>query len=62
MFVEPFTEKDLLGLVPTLTFTKEAPFSEKDIKVKIITVKNGKAVMADDNWIPAPPVGKWGKS
>jgi branched-chain amino acid transport system substrate-binding protein len=62
MFVEPFTEKDLLGLVPTLTFTKEAPFSEKDIKVKIITVKSGKAVMADDNWIPAPPVGKWGKS
>jgi len=49
-------------MVPTLTFTKEAPFSEKDIKVKIITVKNGKAVMADDNWIPAPPVGKWGKS
>jgi branched-chain amino acid transport system substrate-binding protein len=62
MFAGPFTEKeDLLGIGPTMTFTKNAPFSEKDIKVKISTVKNGKHVMVGDGWIPVPKVPKWVK-
>jgi hypothetical protein len=54
-------EKDLLGLMPTLTFTKNAPFSEKDVKVKATTVKNGKQVLVGGGWTPVPNVPKWVK-
>lgn len=54
-------DKDLLGLMPTLTFTKNAPFSEKNIKVKATTVKNGKQVLVGGGWIPVPKVPKWVK-
>jgi len=57
----PFTEEELMGLMPTQTFTRNAPFSEKDIKVKCTTVKNGKHVAVSPNWIPVPPVPKWVK-
>lgn len=56
-----FTEQDLQGLSPTQTFTKAAPFSEKEPKVKCTTVKNGKQVMIGGGWIPVPPVPKWVK-
>jgi branched-chain amino acid transport system substrate-binding protein len=59
MFDGPFTEEDLLGLAPTLTFTKEAPFSTQDLKVKITTVKDGKQVMVGDGWVEVPPIPKW---
>jgi branched-chain amino acid transport system substrate-binding protein len=54
-------DKDLLGLMPTLTVTKNAPFSEKNIKVKATTVKNGKQVLVGGGWIPVPKVPKWVK-
>ncbi len=60
MYVGPFAEKeDLLGIAPTLTFTKDAPFSTKDIKVKATSVKEGKQVMVSQDWIPVPEVPKW---
>jgi branched-chain amino acid transport system substrate-binding protein len=59
MFAGPFTEQDLLGLVPTLTFTKEAPFSTKDLKVKATTVKDGKQVLVSQDWIAVPDIPKW---
>jgi hypothetical protein len=61
MYVKPFTEKDLLGLASTLTFTKQAPFSTKDLKVKATTVKNGKQVLVSQEWIPVPEIPKWVK-
>jgi hypothetical protein len=61
MFVKPFTEEDLLGLTSTLTFTKEAPFSTKNLKVKASTVKNGKQVLVSQDWIPVPAIPKWVK-
>lgn len=54
-------EKDLYGITATQTYTKNAPFSEKDIKVKATTVKNGKQVPVSEDWIPVPPVPKWVK-
>ena len=59
MFEAPFTEDDLLGLAPTLTFTKEAPFSTDNLRVKATTVKDGKQVMIGDGWIDVPEIPKW---
>lgn len=61
IFDKPFTEEDLLGLAPTMTFTRESPFSEKDLKVRATTVKDGKQVLVTDEWIPVPPIPKWVK-
>jgi len=56
-----FTEEELLGLMPAQTYTKEGPFSVKDLGVKCTTVKDGKHVLVSENWIPVPPVPKWVK-
>jgi branched-chain amino acid transport system substrate-binding protein len=55
-----FTEEELMGLMPTLRYTKGAPFPTKDLKVKIETVKDGKYQLAAPGWIPIPPdITKW---
>ena len=59
MFQGPLTEEDLLGLAPTMTFTKEAPFSTKNLRVKITTVKGGKQVLLTKDWVPIPDFPKW---
>lgn len=60
MFEGPFTSDELMGSLPTLNFTKEAPFPLGDLKVIIETVKDGKYVMADPDWVPVPSdVKKW---
>ena len=60
MFEAPFTSDELQGTLPTLTFTKEAPFCTKDLKVIIETVKDGKYIKATPDWIPAiTDVSKW---
>lgn len=59
MLEKPFTSEDLLDLAPPLTFTKEAPFSTKDLKVKATMVKDGKQVMVAPDWIPVPNIPKW---
>jgi branched-chain amino acid transport system substrate-binding protein len=60
MFSEPFTEQYLLGLLPLLSFTKEAPFSMTTPKVKISVIKDGKHVMATNEWVPIKGnVPKW---
>jgi branched-chain amino acid transport system substrate-binding protein len=61
MYAKPFTEADLLGLAPTMTFTKEAPFSTKDLKVKATTVKGGKQMLISDDWISVPDIPSWVK-
>ena len=61
MYVKPFTEADLLGLASTQTFTKAAPFSTKDLKVKATTVKNGKQKLLSEDWIPVPAIPSWVK-
>ena len=61
MFASPFTTEELLGLASTLTFTKDAPFSTQDLKVKASTIKEGKQVLVSPDWIPVPPIPKWVK-
>jgi branched-chain amino acid transport system substrate-binding protein len=56
----PFTEEELMGTLPTLQFTKEAPFCNTDLKVMIETVKDGEYTVAAPEWIPVPmDVKKW---
>ena len=60
MFTGPFTYEELMGTLPPLHFTKAAPFSSKEMKVKIETVKNGQYALADPAWIPIPKdIKKW---
>jgi len=60
MFEKPFTEEELMGILPTLYFTKDAPFSTKDMKVMIATVKDGQYQLAAPGWVPVPTdVEKW---
>ena len=61
MYAKPFTEEELLGLASTQTFTKDAPFSTKDLKVKATTVKDGKQMLVSEDWIPVPEIPKWVK-
>lgn len=60
MFAGPFTHEELMDTLPTLEFTKEAPFCNKNLKVMIETVKDGEYVLATPEWIPVPAdVKKW---
>ncbi len=60
MYAGPFTDKELMYTLPTLTFTKEAPFSNKDLKVMLETVKDGKYTLATPEWVAIPTnVEKW---
>jgi len=57
---DPFTTEELMGSLPTLNFTKEAPFSTTNLKVMIETVKDGKYVLATPDWVPIPAdIEKW---
>lgn len=57
---EPFTKEELMCTLPTLKFSKEAPFSTVEPKVMIETVKNGEYTLATPEWIPCPTdVEKW---
>lgn len=55
-----FTEDELMGILPTLTYTKDAPFPLKGGKVRIEWVKDGKYQLATPNWLTMPTdVSKW---
>jgi branched-chain amino acid transport system substrate-binding protein len=59
-FEKPFTDAELMDILPTLTFTNEAPFCTRDLKVKITTVKDGKYQLAAPGWVPVPgDIQKW---
>ena len=50
----------MLSTLPTLQFTKEAPFSIRNMKVMVETVKDGKYTVATPEWIAVPTnVEKW---
>jgi len=60
MFEAPFTHEELMGTLPELYFTKDAPFSQKHLKVRIETVKKGRYVLADPEWVSIPTdIKKW---
>jgi branched-chain amino acid transport system substrate-binding protein len=56
----PFTEDELMGILPTTAYTKNAPFPEVNSKVKVEWVKNGKYELATPDWLTIPnDVPKW---
>ena len=56
----PFTEDELMGVSPGISFTREAPFPLKGGKIKVETVKDGKYVLATPQWVPIPEdIVKW---
>jgi branched-chain amino acid transport system substrate-binding protein len=60
MYAGPFTEEELMYTLPTLTFTKDAPFPNKNLKVMLETVKDGKYTLATPEWVAVPTnVEKW---
>lgn len=61
MFAGPFTQAELMDTLPTLTFTKDAPFPMGEgVKVMIETVKDGKYTVATRDWVPIPlDLKKW---
>jgi branched-chain amino acid transport system substrate-binding protein len=58
LYAEPVTTEETFGTLPTLKFTKEAPFPIEGLKVNIATIKGGKYVTAATN-VDIPVVKKW---
>ena len=54
-----FTERELLGVLPTLDFDTSAPFPIGEIKVSAEVVKGGKIEPFGDNWLAIPDLAKW---
>jgi branched-chain amino acid transport system substrate-binding protein len=54
-----YSEKDLLGALPTLKYDDSAPFPVGDIKAKAQIVKDGKIVPLGDAWMDSPKLEKW---
>jgi ABC-type branched-subunit amino acid transport system substrate-binding protein len=54
-----YTEKDLLGALPTLDFDASAPFPIGKIKSTAEIVKDGKIVPAATEWYDVPALEKW---
>jgi branched-chain amino acid transport system substrate-binding protein len=60
LLVGSYTEQELMYTLPTLEFTKDAPFSNKNLIVAIETVKGGKYMPAEKGWVPVPTgIKKW---
>ncbi len=58
LYAEPVTTEETFGTLPTLKFTKEAPFPVVGLKVNIATITGGKYVTAATN-VDTPAVKKW---
>ena len=57
---DSFTEEELMGVLPALKYSKEAPFPLQNGKVKVEWVKDGKYQLATPNWLTIPSdVTKW---
>lgn len=58
LFSSPITTEETHGFLPTLTFTPEAPFPLKGLKVNVGTVKDGK-ITIEATGVDVPNVHKW---
>jgi hypothetical protein len=59
LLANTFSEKDLLGALPTEKFDNTAPFPVGEIKAKAQVVSGGKIVPLGDNWLDVPKLEKW---
>jgi len=58
LFTDPITTEETFGTLPTLKFSKQAPFPLEALKMNAATVKGGKYVTAGTN-IDTPALTKW---
>ena len=58
MLSTPITSEQTFGILPNLTYTKEAPFPISGLTVNIATVKDGKYTIVADK-APVPTLSKW---
>jgi branched-chain amino acid transport system substrate-binding protein len=58
LYAEPITAEETFGTLPTLRFSKDAPFPTQALKMNAATVKGGKYVTAGTN-IDTPVLNKW---
>lgn len=57
---DTFTEEELMGVLPTMKFNKDAPFPLEGGKVRVVWVKDGKYQLATPQWLTIPSdVAKW---
>jgi branched-chain amino acid transport system substrate-binding protein len=54
----PITTEQSFGILPTLTYTEDAPFPTKGLTVNIGTVQGGKYTIVDQN-VAVPNLNKW---
>ena len=58
LFAKPITTEETHGFLPTLSFTPEAPFPLKGLKVNVGTVRDGK-IAIEATGVDVPNVHKW---
>lgn len=57
---DTFTEQELMGVLPTMKFNRDAPFPLEGGKVRVEWVKDGKYQLATPQWLTIPSdVTKW---
>jgi hypothetical protein len=59
LLANTYSEKDLMGALPTLKYDDTAPFPIGEIKAKAQIVKDGKIVPLGDAWMDSPKLEKW---
>lgn len=59
LLANKYTEKELMGALPTVDFDNTAPFPIGEIKTKAQVVVNGKITTLTDDWIEVPKLEKW---
>jgi branched-chain amino acid transport system substrate-binding protein len=59
LLANKYTEKELMGALPTLAFDKTAPFPVGEIKTKAQVVVDGKITPLTADWIEVPKLDKW---
>ena len=53
-----FTGTELMGMLPGVDFSNDAPFPTGTAKVNVATMKDGKVIRAAGD-VPVPAVPKW---
>ena len=59
LLAHEYTEDELLGMLPTLTFDATAPFPVGEIAATAEVVRNGQIVGLTDGWFAVPQLNQW---
>ncbi|MCC5986354.1 MAG: ABC transporter substrate-binding protein [Pararhodobacter sp.] len=59
LLAHEYTEEELMGVLPSLSFDATAPFPVGDIVATAEVVRNGEIVGLTDDWLPVPPLSRW---